>query len=65
MPPTSRCMQLGIGDGRSRWARAGSSDKNALEAGLQFLIAGGPGHGLDIGKRSRAKGKAAWTDKVQ
>ena len=31
VPPTSRCMQLGIGDGRSRRARAGRSDKSALE----------------------------------
>ena len=33
-----------VGDGRSRRARAGTSDKSALEAGLQFLIAGSRGH---------------------
>ena len=51
--------------------RPGQSRKQRQEcagAGLQFLTAGGRGHahhGVDIWKGSRAKGKAAWADKVQ
>ena len=68
VPPTSRWLQLGTGGSRSCRARARNSDKSALEAGLQFLVGGGRGHarhGLEIGKRSRAKGKATCTHEVQ